>query len=134
MSSLFLHVIKLFLGLLTEAESSNVFVDPMLGKPPKELALIKTVKSNYGENVPVDHIWKFDLEEYKLRNFGRKINFSKIRIEPVMLNFLAKTENLRNRRSEQPIYNRGKVLEKSSGKLLFAISRYKTNASRAVLS
>ena len=51
-----------------------------------------------------------------------------------MLNFLAKTENFRNRRSEQPIYNRGKVLEKSSGKLLFAISRYKINASRAVLS
>ena len=44
-----------------------------------------------------------------------------------MLNFLAKTENLRNTRSKQPIYNRGKVLEKSSGKLLFAISRYKSN-------
>ena len=29
---------------------------------------------------------------------------------------------------------RGKVLEKSSGKLIFAISRYKTNTSRAVLS
>ena len=44
-----------------------------------------------------------------------------------MLNFLAKTENLRNTRSKQPIYNRGKVLEKSSGILLFAISRYKSN-------
>ena len=32
-----------------------------------------------------------------------------------MLNFLAKTENLRKRRSEQPIYNRGNVLEKSAG-------------------
>ena len=84
--------------------------------------------------MPVGHIWKFDLEEHELRNFGRKFNFSKIRIEPVMLKFLAKTENLRNRRSEHPIYNRGKVLEKSSGKLLFAISRYKINASRAVLS
>ena len=84
--------------------------------------------------MPVGHIWKFDLEEYELRNFGMKFNFSKIRIEPVMLNFLAKTENLRNARSEQPIYNRGKVLEKSSGKFLFAISRYKLNASRAVLS
>ena len=84
--------------------------------------------------MPVGHIWKFDLEEYELRNFGMKFNFSKIRIEPVMLNFLAKTENLRNARSEQPIYNRGKVLEKSSGKFLFAISRYKPNASRAVLS
>ena len=51
-----------------------------------------------------------------------------------MLSFLAKAENLRNTRSEQPKNNRGKVLEKSSGKLLFAISRYKSNASRAVLS
>ena len=74
------------------------------------------------------------LEEYEPRNFGMKFNFSKIRIEPVMLNFLAKTENIRNTRSEQPNYNRGKVLEKCSGKLLFAISRYKSNASRAVLS
>ena len=48
--------------------------------------------------MPVGHIWKFDLEEYELRIFGRKFNFSKIRIEPVMLNFLAKTENLRNTR------------------------------------
>ena len=32
-----------------------------------------------------------------------------------MLNFLAKTENLRNTRSEQPIYNRGKVLENAAG-------------------
>ena len=51
-----------------------------------------------------------------------------------MLNFLAKTENLRNPRSEPPNYNRGKVVEKSSGKLLFAIFRYKSHASRAVLS
>ena len=51
-----------------------------------------------------------------------------------MLNFLAKNENLRKTRSEQPIYNHGKVLDKSSGKLLFAISRNKANASRAVLS
>ena len=45
--------------------------------------------------VPVGHIWKFDLEEYKLRNFWIKFIFSKYRIEPVMLNFLAKTENLK---------------------------------------
>ena len=51
-----------------------------------------------------------------------------------MLDFLAKTENLRKTSSEQPIYNRRKVLEKSSGKMIFAISRYKSNASRAVLS
>ena len=48
--------------------------------------------------------------------------FSNIRIEPVMLNFLPKTENLGNTRSERPNYNRGKVVKLSSGKLLFAIS------------
>ena len=32
-----------------------------------------------------------------------------------MLKFLAKTKNLRNKRSERPIYNRGKVLEKAAG-------------------
>ena len=35
-----------------------------------------------------------------------------------MLIFLAKTKNLRNTRSEHPIYNRGKVLEKAAGKYL----------------
>ena len=75
--------------------------------------------------MPVGHIWKFDLEEYELRKFGLKIIFSKFRIEPVMPNFLTKTENLRNRRSEQPINNRGKVVDLSSGKLLFAIADIK---------
>ena len=28
-----------------------------------------------GEYVPVSHFWKFDLEEYELRNFGVKLNF-----------------------------------------------------------
>ena len=55
-----------------------------------------------GGYVPVGHIWKSDLEQYEQRNFGVKWNFSKIRIEPVMLNFLATTENLRIKRSEQP--------------------------------
>ena len=50
--------------------------------------------------MPIGHIWKFDHEEQ--RNFGVKCNFSKIRIEPVMLNFLAKIENLRYTRSERP--------------------------------
>ena len=84
--------------------------------------------------MPVGRIWKFGPEGYGQRNFGVKCNFSKVRIEPVMLNFLAKTENLRNTRLEQPSDNRGKVVEKSSGKLLFAISRYIKNTSRAVLS
>ena len=52
--------------------------------------------------VPVDHIWKFDLEEHKIRGFGMKFSFSKIRMEPVMLSFLATTENIKNiiRRTE----------------------------------
>ena len=83
--------------------------------------------------MPVCHNWKFDLKQYEQRNFGVKRNFSKIRIVPVMLNFLATTENLRNSRSERPNYNRGKVIEKSSGKLLFAISSQK-NHTRVELS
>ena len=48
-------------------------------------------------------------------NFGRKFNFSKFRMEPVMLNFLATTENVRKIRSEHPIYNRGKVPKQAAG-------------------
>ena len=33
------------LSVLTEAESSNVFVDPMLERPPKSTGLVETVKS-----------------------------------------------------------------------------------------
>ena len=47
--------------------------------------------------MPVGHIWKFDLEDNEIRSFGMKFNFSKIRIEPVMLNFLATIENIRNK-------------------------------------
>ena len=72
--------------------------------------------------MPVGHFWKFDLEENELRNFGVKRNFSKIRIGHVMLKFLATTENIRKIRSEQPIYNREKVVNLSSGKVLFEIS------------
>ena len=45
MSSIFLHVIKLIGAFWSKTENSNLFVDPMLGKPPKELALVETVKS-----------------------------------------------------------------------------------------
>ena len=44
-------------------------------------------------NVPVGHIWKFDLEEHEIRCFGVEFNFLKFRMEPVMLSFLATTEN-----------------------------------------
>ena len=41
-----------------------------------------------------------------------------------MLKFLATIEKTKLIKAEEPIYNRGKVVEKSSGKLLFAISRH----------
>ena len=71
--------------------------------------------------MPVGHIWKFDLEEYELRSFGMKFNFSKIRIEPVMLKFLATTENMRNKIRTTELKKREND-RKISGKLLFAIS------------
>ena len=39
-----------------------------------------------------------------------------------MLKFLARTENVGKRRSEDLNYNCGKVVKNSSGKLVFAIS------------
>ena len=42
-----------------------------------------------------------------------------------MLKFLATTEYAKKVTSEEPIYNRGKVVKKSSGKLLFAFSRHR---------
>ena len=42
-----------------------------------------------------------------------------------MLKFLATNENAKIITSKEPIYNHGKVVEKSSGKLLFATSRHR---------
>ena len=67
---------------------------------------------NHLLHVPVGHIWMFDVQKEETRNFGRKFNFSKFRMEPVMLNILATTENIRKIRSEHPTYNRGKVPKK----------------------
>ena len=72
--------------------------------------------------MPVGHIWKFDLEQRKRYDFGVKWKFSKIRIEHVILKFLATTENIRKKKSEESNYNRGKVVKNSSGKLIFATS------------
>ena len=89
---------------------------------PSAVSMSASHAQDLSRFVPVGHIWKFDLEQYEQRIFGVKCNFSKNRIEPVMLKFLATTENLRNARSEQPLEQ-----------LLFAISRYK-NHTRAELS
>ena len=45
MSSLFLHVIQLIRAFWSKPENSNVFVDPMLERPPKSAGLVETVKS-----------------------------------------------------------------------------------------
>ena len=45
MSSLILQVNKLISAFWSKPENSNFFVDPMLERSPKELALIETVKS-----------------------------------------------------------------------------------------
>ena len=68
--------------------------------------------------MPVGLIWKFDLEKTFGLDFGVKCNFSKIQIEHDMLKFLATTENIIKMRSENSNYNRGKVVKKSTGKLL----------------
>ena len=83
--------------------------------------------------MPVGHIWKFDLEEYKIRSFGTNFNFSKIQTEPVMLNFLGTTENIRNkiRTTKLQLWENGR---KNSGKLLFAISEILVKNTRVELS
>ena len=49
------------------------------------------------------------------------MQFSKTRVEHVMLKFLATTENISKIRSEGSNYKRGKLVKNSSGNLLFAI-------------
>ena len=51
--------------------------------------------------VPVGQIWRFDLEKTFSLDFGEKCNFSKIRIEHVMLNCLAITENTRKKTNQK---------------------------------
>ena len=83
--------------------------------------------------MPVGHIWKFDLEQRKKHGFGVKWNFSKTRIEHVMLKFLATTEKIRKKISEESNYNRGKVVEKGAGKCYSQFPDIRLHESRAVL-
>ena len=89
----------------------------------------KKKKFILGNIVPNGHIWKFDLKKTFSLDFGVKCNFSKIRIEHVMLKFLATTENTKKTRSEDSNYNCGKVVKSSRGK--FPI--HSSNEIRAVL-
>ena len=83
MSSLIWHITKLICAVLPIAFISNEFVDPILRN----------------HTVPVGHISKIDLEKTFSLDFGVKCNFKKIRIEHVMLKFLATTENTKKIRS-----------------------------------
>ena len=73
------------------------------------------------------------LRNTKLRGFGMKFYFSKIRMEPVMLSFLATTENIKKKENDR-IDNCGKVTEKQRE---IAIRNFQDNnknhESRAVL-
>ena len=66
-------------------------------------------------------------------DFGVKCNFSKIRIDHVMLKFLATTENIRKIRSEDSNYNRRKVLKIAPGNCYSQFPIHNSNESRAVL-
>ena len=65
--------------------------------------------------------------------FGVKCEFSKIRFEHVMLEFLATTENIRKLRSEDSNDNRGKVVKIAAGNCYSQFRIHNSNASRAVL-
>ena len=41
---------------------------------------LKWIKAPLSNNVLVGHIWKFDLEEYKQRNFGLNVIFQKFEL------------------------------------------------------
>ena len=75
------------------------------------------------------------LRNTKIRCFGMKFYFSKIRMEPVMLSFLVTTENKKIKRENDRIYNCGKVTEKQRQ---IAIRNFQENnknhEGRAVLS
>ena len=62
------------------------------------------------------------LRSTKIRGFGMKFYFSKIRMEPVMLSFFATTENIKKRYQNNRNTIAGKLSDIHSGKLLFAIS------------
>ena len=65
--------------------------------------------------MPVGHIWKFDLEEYELRNFGRKFNFSKFRIEPSCSTFSRKLKISEIEDQNDQFTIAGKYLNKTAG-------------------
>ena len=73
------------------------------------------------------------LRDTNKRDFGVKFYFFKIRMEPVMLNFLATTENIKRKIRTTDLTIAGKWSNIYIGKSPFAISIVE-NESRAVLS
>ena len=64
---------------------------------------------------------KFDLELNVNLDFGEKSNFSKFRIEPAMLKFLATTENTRKIEEKIRVRIAGKSLKNLIVKFLFTV-------------
>ena len=54
------------------------------------------------------------LRDTKIRNFGVKFLLSKFRMEPVMVSFLAPTQNTKVKNQNDRIYNCGKILKKTA--------------------
>ena len=74
--------------------------------------------------VPVGHIWKLDLEQRKKRDFVWNLNFSKLELCMSCSSFSQQLKISENKNIRTELQSR-EGSRKSSGKLLFAISRYK---------
>ena len=65
--------------------------------------------------MPVGHIWKFDLEEYELRNFGVKCNFSKFEVDMSCSSFSRQLEISEKQDQNNRFIIAGKYLKKAAG-------------------
>ena len=81
----------------------------------------------------VGQIWKFDLEKTFSLDFGVKSKFSNIRVEHVMLNFLATTENIRKIRLEDSNTIAAKWTKVAAGNCYSQFPIHNSNDGRAVL-
>ena len=75
--------------------------------------------------VPVGPNWKFELD------FGDDSDFSKIRIDPVMLKFLATTEGEKISKSQKSLFA---ILPESSMRVELSCSRQRTSIVPARVS
>ena len=83
--------------------------------------------------MPVGHICKFDLEKTFSLDFGVKCNFSKTRIELVMLKILATTEKQKNKIKRTRLQSRESSQKIAAGNCYSQFLIYHSNESRAVL-